>query len=111
MLVDRRRHNMLKHAIANNLSPEDLLERNSFLETQKKMTIYDRLVKALFRMTKKKVSSFDPGKIQKIATDMQNEAMKQPQIFNNFVYIKNKNNLEVVDDNVAHEKIKMIHEF
>ncbi|CDW81484.1 ww domain containing protein [Stylonychia lemnae] len=114
MLVDKKKQNALKLAqqLAQSQNPtEEDLERNSFIETQKKMGIYDRLVKALFKMTKKKVSSYDTGKIQRIATDMQKDAMRQPPVFSNFVYIKNRNNLEIIEDNVAHEKIKMIHEF
>ncbi|CDW90907.1 UNKNOWN [Stylonychia lemnae] len=109
MLVDKKKQNALKfaqHQAQSQKPTEEDLEHNSFIKTKKQMGKYDRLVKELFKMIKKKVF-----RIQNLATDMQKDAMRQPRVFSNFVFIKNRNNLEIIQDNVAHEKIKMIHEF
>eukprot|EP00347_Sterkiella_histriomuscorum_P000446 403375837 len=85
--------------------------KDTFLEISKKMSIYDRLVKALFRMARNKVSQFDPENIQKLAeAQFSDDKRRSSTLFSNFVYIKNKKYLQQ-NEGPFDEQFKMLMQF
>lgn len=82
-----------------------------FLTVTKKMTIYDRLVKALFKMAKQRVDELDPENLQRLAEEqIHDQRRRQSVIFSNFVYIKNKRAIEP-SDNALGEQFKLLMQF